>query len=124
MLIHYTSHFVTGPKKFLTAGDAIQKYLELIGLIYGPFLACSVESKDCENPLTEELVRTCGHAKEMAVKMLHTCQFMPCHCQDKFCQVNQLYCRLVSATYGFSRHYARITGIDYSVNMVSKIGYG
>ena len=120
-MIHYCQRIVTGPRKVLTAGDAIHQFVGLVGNIYGPLLGCvgrRSEESDISH-YTEELQRTCPHADEMARRMIFDCQFMPCHCSNKFCEVNQIFCRYVSAAYGFSRSYASITGCHYSVNKVS-----
>ena len=117
-LIEYTTRVVTGPRKFLNAGDAIHQFLNLVGTIYGPFLACSVPPAWEVDHVTEEFRRTCRHGPEMAASMIKSCQFSLCHCLDKLCQVNQLYCRLVSAAYGFCRNYARITGYQIGVTSV------
>ena len=120
-MIHYCQRIVTGPKKVLTAGDALFQFVNLVGMIFGPLLGCvgSISSEDT-NHYTEELLRSCPHAIEMARRMIFDCQFMPCTCSDKFCQVNQIFCRYVSAAYGFSRNYAAITGNHFSVNKVRK----
>ena len=120
-MIHYCQRVVTGPKKVLTAGDAVYQFVNLVGMIYGPLLGCVDVRSDDASHYTEELLRTCPHAVEMARRMIFDCQFMPCHCPNKFCQVNQIYCRYISAAYGFSQQYAAITGCFYSVNKVRDV---
>ena len=120
-MIHYCQRIVTGPRKVLTAGDALHQFVGLTGIIYGPLLGCVGGSGSDDSDVshyTEELLRTCPHANEIARRIIFDGQFMPCHCSDKFCQVNQIFCRYVSAAYGFSLNYASITGCHYSVNKV------
>ena len=120
-LIEFCQRLVTGPNKPLKAGDVVHHYIYVVGVIYGPLLGClandinSVEIDDF-SPI---LLRRCSHAVAVATQTFQACQFQPCHCNDIFCDVNQMYCKLISATYYFCTQYSVVTGKRYSLAKVS-----
>ena len=111
-----------GPKKTISAGDVVHQFVMMVGIIYGPLVGCYAKELDQNDsdPLTHELLRHCPHAREAAFQLLSSCQFAPCHCCDLYCAVNQMYAKLVSATYAFVRQYARVTGYRFAV---TKVGF-
>ena len=121
LLIDLTTRITTGPRKNLSAGDVVLQFVRLVGEIYGPLLGCaSANQREGYTDLyTFTLLRQCPHAKAMAHTIRRSCQFAPCHCLEITCDVNQLYCRLFSATYKFVRQYAQVAGIKIGMSKVS-----
>lgn len=120
-MIDLSTRVSTGPKKTISAGDVVHQFVMIVGIIYGPLVGCYAKELDPNDsdPLTHELIRHCPHARDAAYQLLSSCQFTPCHCCDLYCAVNQMYAKLVSATYAFVRQYARVTGFRLAVTKVS-----
>ena len=119
-MIDFSTRVATGPRKNISAGDIVHQFVVMVGIIYGPLLGChsDVVSEPDSDPVSIDLIRHCPHAKEAAASALMSCQFAPCYCSDLFCEVNQMYAKLVSASYAFVRQYARVTGLRFAVTKV------
>ena len=92
----------------------------MVGNIYSALICCQADQlhEVDSDPYSFELMRRCPHAKAAAYNLTSSCQFAPCHCSDLFCDVNQMYAKLISATYYFVRQYARVTGNRFGVTKV------
>ena len=120
-MVDLSTRVATGPRKNLSAGDIVHQFVVMVGVVYGPLISCYSSNLDetDSDPVSFELMRHCPHAKDAAAALLSTCQFAPCHCNNLYCDINQMYGKLVSATYAFVRQYARVTGLRYAVTKAS-----
>ena len=121
-MVDLSSRVATGPRKNLSAGDVVHQFVVMVGVIYGPLVGCYSDdlNESDSDPVSLELIRHCRHARDASTLLLTSCQFAPCHCNDLYCEINQMYAKLVSATYAFVRQYARVTGSRFAV---TKVGF-